>query len=56
MFTFVVVIKSLPEKWLKKKKRKKERKKSYDQLRQHIKKQKHDFANKGPCRQSYVFH
>ena len=30
-------------------------KKSYDQPRQHIKKQTHYFANKGPSRQSYVF-
>ena len=30
-------------------------KKSYDQPRQSIKKQKHDFANKGPCSQSYGF-
>ena len=30
-------------------------KKSYDQPRQHIKKQRHYFANKGPCSQSYVF-
>ena len=30
-------------------------KKSYDQHRQHIKKQKHYFANKGPSRQGYVF-
>ena len=29
-------------------------KKSYDQPRQHIKKQKHYFANKGPSSQSYV--
>ena len=28
-------------------------KKSYDQLRQHIKKQRHYFANKGPSSQSY---
>ena len=28
---------------------------SYDQLRQHIKKQKHYFANKGPYSQSYGF-
>ena len=28
-------------------------KKSYDQLRQHIKKQRHYFANKGPSNQSY---
>ena len=27
-------------------------KKSYDQPRQHIKKQRHCFANKGPCNQS----
>ena len=31
------------------------RKKSYDQPRQHIKKQKHYFANKGPSSQSYGF-
>ena len=30
-------------------------KKSYDQPRQHIKKQWHYFANKGPCSQSYGF-
>ena len=30
-------------------------KKSYDQPRQHIKKQKHYLANKGPCSQSYDF-
>ena len=30
-------------------------KKSYDQLRQHIKKQRHCFANKGPSSQSYGF-
>ena len=30
-------------------------KKSYDQLRQHVKKQRHDFANKGPSSQSYGF-
>ena len=30
-------------------------KKSYDQLRQHIKKQKHYFAEKGPSSQSYGF-
>ena len=30
-------------------------KKSYDQPRQHIKKQGHYFANKGPSSQSYVF-
>ena len=29
--------------------------KSYDQPRQHIKKQRHYFANKGPSTQSYVF-
>ena len=28
---------------------------SYDQPRQHIKKQRHHFANKGPYSQSYVF-
>ena len=30
-------------------------KKSYDQARQHIKKQRHYFADKGPSRQSNVF-
>ena len=30
-------------------------KKSYDQPGQHIKKQRHYFANKGPSSQSYVF-
>ena len=30
-------------------------KKSYDQPRQHIKKQRHYFANKGPSKQSYGF-
>ena len=30
-------------------------KKSYDQPRQHIKKQRHYFANKGPSHQSYGF-
>ena len=30
-------------------------KKSYDQLRQHIKKQRHYFVNKGPFSQSYGF-
>ena len=30
-------------------------KKSYDQPRQHIKKQRHYFASKGPCSQSYGF-
>ena len=30
-------------------------KKSYDKLRQHIKKQRHYFANKGPYSQSYGF-
>ena len=30
-------------------------KKSYDKSRQHIKKQKHYFANKGPSSQSYGF-
>ena len=29
--------------------------KSYDQPRQHIKKQRHYFTNKGPSSQSYVF-
>ena len=29
--------------------------KSYDQPRQHIKKQRHDFANKGPSNQGYGF-
>ena len=32
-----------------------ERKKSYDQPRQHIKKQRHYFANKGPSSQGYGF-
>ena len=30
-------------------------KKSYDQPRQHIKKQRHYFANKGPSSQGYGF-
>ena len=30
-------------------------KKSYDQRRQHIKKQRHYFANKGPSHQGYGF-
>ena len=30
-------------------------KKSYDQPRQHIKKQRHFFADKGPSSQSYGF-
>ena len=30
-------------------------KKSYDQPRQHIKKQRHYFVNKGPCSQGYGF-
>ena len=30
-------------------------KESYDQPRQHIKKQRHNFANKGPSSQSYGF-
>ena len=30
-------------------------KKSYDQPRQHIKKQRHDFVNKGPSSQGYGF-
>ena len=30
-------------------------KKSYDQPRQHIKKQRHYFANKGPSSQNYGF-
>ena len=30
-------------------------KKSYDKPRQYIKKQRHYFANKGPCSQSYGF-
>ena len=30
-------------------------KESYDQARQHIKKQRHYFANKGPSRQGYGF-
>ena len=29
--------------------------KSYDQPTQHIEKQRHHFANKGPCSQSYFF-
>ena len=29
--------------------------KSYDQLRQHIEKQRHYFANKGPSSQGYGF-
>ena len=28
---------------------------NYDQLRQHIKKQRHHFANKGPSSQGYGF-
>ena len=31
------------------------KKRSYDKPRQHIKKQRHLFANKGPYSQSYVF-
>ena len=31
------------------------RKESYDKPRQHIKKQRHHFANKGPYGQSYIF-
>ena len=31
------------------------RKKSYDQARQHIKKQRHYFADKGPSSQGYGF-
>ena len=31
-------------------------KKSYDKPRQHIKKQRHYFANKDPCSQSYCFY
>ena len=31
-------------------------KKNYDQPREHIKKQRHSFANKGPCSQSYDFY
>ena len=31
------------------------RKKSYDQPRQHLQKQRHYFANKGPSNQSYGF-
>ena len=31
------------------------RKESYDQPRQHIKKQRHDFVNKGPSSQGYGF-
>ena len=30
-------------------------KESYDQLRQHIQKQRHYFANKGSCSQGYGF-
>ena len=30
-------------------------KKSYEKPRQHIKKQRHYFANKGPCSQGYGF-
>ena len=30
-------------------------KKSYDESRQHIKKQRHHFVNKGSCSQSYGF-
>ena len=30
-------------------------KESYDQSRQHIKKQRHDFADKGPSIQNYAF-
>ena len=30
-------------------------KESYDQPRQHIKKRRHDFANKGPSSQGYGF-
>ena len=30
-------------------------KKSYDQSRQHVKKQRHYFANKGPSNQSWAF-
>ena len=30
-------------------------KKSYDKSREHIKKQRHHFANKGPYSQSYGF-
>ena len=30
-------------------------KKSYDQPRQHVKKQRHYFANEGPSKQSYGF-
>ena len=30
-------------------------KESYDQPRHHIKKQRHYFANKGPCSQGYGF-
>ena len=33
----------------------KKKNKNYDQPRQHIKKQKHYFANKGPSNQSYGF-
>ena len=40
---------------MKQKKKLVHRKKSYDQLRQHNKKQRHHFANKGPSSQSYGF-
>ena len=30
-------------------------KESYDKPREHIKKQRHDFSDKGPCSQSYDF-
>ena len=30
-------------------------KKSYDKLRQHVKRQRHYFADQGPSSQSYVF-
>ena len=36
-------------------KRKDELKKSYDRPREHIEKQRHYFANKGPSSQSYGF-
>ena len=40
---------------MKQKKKLVHRKKSYDQLRQHNKKQRHHFANKGPSSQSCGF-
>ena len=41
--------------WKKSYEKKKKRKKSYDQHKQHIKKQRHCFTNKGPSSQNYVF-